>query len=448
MLPSDTQKYPSVEEARSLVAELCRHFYKQGWVSGTGGGISLRAEGGRVVMAPSGVQKERMQPHDMFILSADGDVLQPPAPCSRTGRPAKLSECAPLFQAAYSLRGAGAVLHSHALEAMLVTLLDEGATEFRCTQLEMLKGIAGHGFYDTLVVPIIENTARESELTAAMREAIVAFPSTSAVLVKAHGVYVWGATWAQAKTQAECYHYLFSAAIEARKLGLRIDCPPALPAPRTWSNGAPRWTPAAQLEALAAPDDAASSALEAWVMQEQPDGPPSAEQRCSPNVPVSALQLAQLGVLSWRLPPGTAESQARLDAIKKIRGYSFEDTVSLSRATLGDGYDAKMAIFYSEHIHSDEEVRYVLSGGGYFDVRCERAVGEAAKGAWVRVHTKEGDLVVLPAGAYHRFVLDAGESIVANRLFIGEPVWTPINRGEEADGHAARLAYVKGQAAI
>ena len=40
---------------------------------------------------------------------------------------------------AYELRGAGAVLHSHSLNAMMVTLLDEAAPEFTVTHLEMIK---------------------------------------------------------------------------------------------------------------------------------------------------------------------------------------------------------------------------------------------------------------------------------------------------------------------
>jgi ribulose-5-phosphate 4-epimerase/fuculose-1-phosphate aldolase len=47
------------------------------------------------------------------------------------------------------------------------------------------------------------------------------YPGVDAVLVAGHGVYVWGATWAQAKTQAECYDYLFRAAVEANRLGSR-----------------------------------------------------------------------------------------------------------------------------------------------------------------------------------------------------------------------------------
>jgi methylthioribulose-1-phosphate dehydratase len=47
-----------------------------------------------------------------------------------------------------------------------------------------------------------------------------AHPGVDAVLVAGHGVYVWGATWVQAKTQAECYDYLFRAVVEGHRLGL------------------------------------------------------------------------------------------------------------------------------------------------------------------------------------------------------------------------------------
>ena len=71
------------------------------------------------------------------------------------------------------------------------------------TEIEMMKGIEGLGYYDRLVVPIIENTARERELTDRMAAAIQAHPTTTAVLVRRHGVYVWGRDWVHAKTQAD-----------------------------------------------------------------------------------------------------------------------------------------------------------------------------------------------------------------------------------------------------
>lgn len=50
-----------IGEARTLVADLCRQFYTLGWVSGTGGSISLKVNDASkgnaeriIVMAPSG----------------------------------------------------------------------------------------------------------------------------------------------------------------------------------------------------------------------------------------------------------------------------------------------------------------------------------------------------------------------------------------------------------
>jgi hypothetical protein len=47
-----------------------------------------------------------------------------------------------------------------------------------------MQGIVGQGYYSNMVVPIIENTARECELTGRLREAIAAYPESNAVLVR------------------------------------------------------------------------------------------------------------------------------------------------------------------------------------------------------------------------------------------------------------------------
>lgn len=209
------------ESIPELICELCRLFYGLGWVSGTGGGISIRGPEG-IYIAPSGVQKERIQPEDVFLL--DGDRLDAPVVrCAPADGGLKLSECQPLFYNAYRLRGAGAVIHSHSLWAVLAARMFAPTGEpgeFVCQGLEMQKGLRGLGCFDTLRVPIVANTPREAELTDRMAAAMHAYPAVDAVLVAGHGVYVWGATWVQAKTQAECYDYLFRAVVESRRLGL------------------------------------------------------------------------------------------------------------------------------------------------------------------------------------------------------------------------------------
>ncbi len=62
----------------------------------------------------------------------------------------------------------------------------------------MIKGvrIGGTGptlsYLDTLEVPIIENTPNEEDLKENMAEAMIKYPNAAAVLVRRHGVYVWG----------------------------------------------------------------------------------------------------------------------------------------------------------------------------------------------------------------------------------------------------------------
>jgi len=213
-----------VQGPRDIICELSRQLYTQGWVSGTGGGVSVR-ERDRYYIAPSGVQKERLQPADIFVLDEAANVIEAPSDASL-----KISACTPLFYNAYRIRGAGAVLHSHSINAMLATLIE--GSELRVTHLEMMKGISGVGYHDEHVIPIIENTAHEADLASSLADAMRAYPKAQAVLVRRHGVYVWGPDWVKAKTQAECYDYLFEASVRMRQLG--ID--PSRPPQRGWDD--------------------------------------------------------------------------------------------------------------------------------------------------------------------------------------------------------------------
>ena len=173
----------------------------------------------RIFIAPSGVQKERMQPRDMFVCDRTGKDLATPD----AGRGLKKSQCTPLFFLAYTMRSAGAVIHTHSQHAVLATLLC--GKDLRITHQEMIKGIrrsdgSWHKYHDELVIPIIENTPEERDLEARMRAAMDEYPQASAVLVRRHGVYVWGNDWKQAKTMTECYDYLFEMYCKMRQLNL------------------------------------------------------------------------------------------------------------------------------------------------------------------------------------------------------------------------------------
>lgn len=192
---------------RDLLCELLRLFYGKGWVTGTGGGICALDSPGRLLLAPTGVHKERVAPRDFFVVDPQtGDVLERPNDPSL--RP---SECGGVFCAAVRLREAGSVVHSHSLEAVLAADLGDRALEIK--GFEMLKGIRGVSNADVHDVPIIDNTPRESELVEQFAAALngAGFGSAFAVLVRDHGAYVWGDDVWEAKRHAEVYHWLFEA---------------------------------------------------------------------------------------------------------------------------------------------------------------------------------------------------------------------------------------------
>jgi len=190
-----------------------------------------------------------------------------------------------------------------------------------------------------------------------------------------------------------------------------------------------------------APDD---QWPDAWLMPDEVSDQ-KALNRLEPNVPFSVKELRELGICYWKLDSHLFEYPAlavpwnpmdavdpKLSKIRDDRGYSYADIITVEPDKL-PGYDEKVKAFFEEHIHDAEEIRHVLAGSGFFDIR-DRS------DRWVRVHVKQGDLMTLPEGIYHRFTTDENDTIHAMRLFIGQPVWTPFNR--PCDDHESRMKFV------
>jgi methylthioribulose-1-phosphate dehydratase len=198
---------------RELLCELLQRFHANGWISGTGGGICALESTGRLLLAPTGVHKELVKPEDFFVVDvATGDVLEPPP--DQSLRP---SEFGDIFRTVIAKRGAGAVVHSHALSAVLSCDLADG-DELLIEGLEMLKGIPGVTNTDKHLVPVVANTPRERDLTAAVSDVLDddRFASAHAIGVRDHGAYIWGADVWDTKKHTEVYHFLFEATV-ARK---------------------------------------------------------------------------------------------------------------------------------------------------------------------------------------------------------------------------------------
>ncbi|KFZ23408.1 hypothetical protein V502_02098 [Pseudogymnoascus sp. VKM F-4520 (FW-2644)] len=145
---------------------------------------------------------------------------------------------------------------------------------------------------------------------------------------------------------------------------------------------------------------------------------------------VSLDQLSRVGVLYY-----SYSNLEQVDALASERSYKNRDVITVSPGAMGEVYETKVKSFFAEHMHEDEEIRYIRDGKGYFDVRNE---GDE----WVRILLEKDDLIILPAGIYHRFTTDESNFIVAMRLFKEEPKWTPLNRGPDIDINPYRQEYV------
>ena len=117
----------------------------------------------------------------------------------------------------------------------------------------------------------------------------------------------------------------------------------------------------------------------------------------------------------------------------RLFSYTYEDEIQLD--TTMENYQENLKVFFTEHLHSDDEIRLILEGSGYFDVR-------DLEDRWIRIHVFAGDLIILPAGIYHRFIPDKQNFIRTRRYFAGEPIWTPIDR-PHGDQHPARQIYIE-----
>jgi len=138
---------------------------------------------------------------------------------------------------------------------------------------------------------------------------------------------------------------------------------------------------------------------------------------------LDAAFLGHQGVHAERLPLEPSAYQGPLDALKRANGYIEQDIVQLAPET--PNLDAICAKFVDEHTHDDDEVRFVLEGEGIFDIRTR-------DDRWMRVVVEAGDLIVVPAGRNHRFLLTDRKLIRCVRLFKDTSGWVPNYRHARA----------------
>jgi len=188
-----------------LAAESAR-LAGNGWMRGTSGNLSEVLERDPLALAvtASGVDKGELTASDVVVVDASGDLievagLEPRRPSAEAGLHARIA----------AVTGAGAIVHVHALNAVVAGNRWPGGIALR--DVEMLKGIGRAADDDEVVVPVITNSQDMVELGD--RFTAAHDPAVPAVVVADHGLYVWGADLVQARHRTESIEWLLAYAL-------------------------------------------------------------------------------------------------------------------------------------------------------------------------------------------------------------------------------------------
>ncbi|MFP6576110.1 MAG: acireductone dioxygenase [Pirellulaceae bacterium] len=111
-----------------------------------------------------------------------------------------------------------------------------------------------------------------------------------------------------------------------------------------------------------------------------------------------------------------AAYEPEIQRLKDSGGFVTADVISVTADT--PGLDEMLAKFAVEHTHSEDEVRFTVSGSGLFHIHPEN-------GPTFAIQVESGDLISVPRDTRHWFDLCGTRGIRCIRLFEDVSGWTP-----------------------
>ena len=105
-----------------------------------------------------------------------------------------------------------------------------------------------------------------------------------------------------------------------------------------------------------------------------------------------------------------------IERLKKAHGFVTADVINVVPET--PGLDEMLQKFDKEHLHTEDEVRFMVRGSGVFHINPDTA-------PVFSITVESGDLISVPKGTHHWFNLCGDKTIRCIRLFEDMSGWTP-----------------------
>ncbi|HEX9813246.1 MAG TPA: methylthioribulose 1-phosphate dehydratase [Burkholderiales bacterium] len=193
---------------RAALVEIARDFHARGWMAGTAGNLSARADEAHFWITASGLPKGRLQESDFILVrAADAAVIERGraelAPSAETAIHAALYDLFP---------DANACLHGHTVSACLAAARTAAkAATLRLPPIEMIKGF---DVWEQRPRADLVLFANHLDVARVARDVRARFqksrPRITALLVRDHGPTVWGTSLQQAYNRFEVLEFLLN----------------------------------------------------------------------------------------------------------------------------------------------------------------------------------------------------------------------------------------------
>jgi methylthioribulose-1-phosphate dehydratase len=109
------------------------------------------------------------------------------------------------------------VLHTHSVNATVLSLLTEGGLRLR--DYELLKAFPAIDTHENeLAVPVFPNDQDIGRLAASVASYLDLHPETQGYLIAGHGCYTWGSRVEDARRHLEAFEFLFECEVLLRRL--------------------------------------------------------------------------------------------------------------------------------------------------------------------------------------------------------------------------------------
>lgn len=206
------------EEMKKL-ALLVRTMNSFGHNPATSGNYSLRSKTSPEIalVSESGIDKSKFTEENFLPLYYKTRKML--ENYSDSGR--KSSDETDIHLTIYQITNANCVLHSHLLDSLLFADLFHDQDFASLKNLELLKGFKNIKTHEIEIkVPIFDNTQDIKSLAEIVKPAILSQENNYGLLLRGHGIYVWGESVEEAKRHLEVFEYLFKYYLSSKKVNL------------------------------------------------------------------------------------------------------------------------------------------------------------------------------------------------------------------------------------